>query len=61
MSKRIDKSAVKTTDDVIELLDVLFHLMPDETIDILIEREPGISRFFYVDDQSLRQQPSTSP
>lgn len=46
MAKRIDTEVVTTLPQVIEILDALFHQMPDETIDILIESEPSISTYF---------------
>lgn len=46
MAKRIDTEVVTTLPQVIEILDALFHQMPDETIDILIEKEPSIEMYF---------------
>lgn len=46
MSKRINTDAVKTVEDVINLLDILFHQMPDETIDILVANEPSLANMF---------------
>lgn len=46
MSKRIDTEVVTTLPQVIEILDAMFHQMPDESIHILIEKEPSIGSYF---------------